>query len=59
MGHRRDQRSDTELLARPVSLSALREVYASAGLPFQPPQGPVRVPERVFCRLYEASSAYA
>jgi hypothetical protein len=51
--------SDTELLAKPISLGALREVYASEGLPFQPPQGPVRVPEHVFCRLYAASSAYA
>jgi predicted transcriptional regulator len=50
--------TDTELLAKPISLSSLRNAFAAEGLRFQAPQAPVRVPEHMFCRLYRASSAY-
>jgi hypothetical protein len=51
--------ADTELFARPLSLSALRELYAATGLEFRAPQSPLRVHERMFCLLYERASAHA
>lgn len=51
--------TDTELLARPISLDALRAAYASVGRRFAAPQAPVRVDEHMFCLLYRQSSSYA
>jgi GNAT superfamily N-acetyltransferase len=49
---------DTELLARPLELNQLRDLYRQSGETFQPPQSPMPVPEDVFVRLYRRSSAY-
>jgi ribosomal protein S18 acetylase RimI-like enzyme len=51
--------ADTELLERRVELRELREIYASAGLQFEAPQSPRRVPEHMFCLLYKRASTYA
>jgi hypothetical protein len=50
---------DTELLARPLDLDQLRDLYREDGKTFQPPQSPMPVPEDVFIRLYRQSSANA
>ncbi|MFT3864596.1 MAG: GNAT family N-acetyltransferase [Solirubrobacterales bacterium] len=49
---------DTELLARPLDLDRLRDLYRQVGETFQPPQSPMPVSEAVFVRLYQGSSAY-
>jgi GNAT superfamily N-acetyltransferase len=50
--------ADTELLAHPLALHELREAYSKAGLEFQAPQSPKRVPEHMFCLLYQRASSY-
>lgn len=51
--------ADTELLAHRVELHELRKVYAEAGLQFNAPQSPQRVPEHMFRLLYRQASTYA
>jgi GNAT superfamily N-acetyltransferase len=51
--------ADTELLERRVDLHELRRIYDDAGLKFEAPQSPRRVPEHMFCLLYRRASAYA
>jgi GNAT superfamily N-acetyltransferase/predicted nucleic acid-binding protein len=50
---------DTALLEAPIGLEEARRLYAEAGLEFMAPQSPRRVPERMFCLLYQRGSAYA
>lgn len=51
--------ADTELLAHPLELGELRNLYATASLSFQAPQSPRAVPEHMFCLLYQRASTYA
>ena len=50
---------DTEVFERPLDLPTLREIDREAGSIFTAPQSPHRVPERMFCLLYQRASAYA
>ncbi len=50
--------SDTEVFASPFGLSDLRVLHGELRAPLQL-QGPQRVPEHVFCRIYEQCSIHA
>jgi predicted nucleic acid-binding protein/GNAT superfamily N-acetyltransferase len=50
---------DTEVFDQPLDLPTLRQLHDGAGLTFAAPQSPRRVPEHMFCLLYQRASAYA
>jgi hypothetical protein len=51
--------ANTEVLRHPLSLDELASMWNESGERFFPPQSPVLISERMFCLLYERSSAYA
>jgi GNAT superfamily N-acetyltransferase/predicted nucleic acid-binding protein len=51
--------TDTEVFERPLDLSTLNDIFATAGESFRAPQSPQRVDERMFCLLYRRASAHA
>jgi ribosomal protein S18 acetylase RimI-like enzyme len=51
--------ANTEVLQHPISLDALTSIWGESGERFFPPLSPMLISERMFCLLYERSSAYA
>jgi ribosomal protein S18 acetylase RimI-like enzyme/predicted nucleic acid-binding protein len=50
---------NTELLERPLDLDELQGLWAEAGERFLAPPSPTLIGERMFCLVYQRSSAYA
>jgi GNAT superfamily N-acetyltransferase/predicted nucleic acid-binding protein len=50
---------DTELLAHPMSLTELRALFAERAQTFTHPISPQLLGERMFCPIYQRTSAYA
>ncbi len=49
---------DTELLATPLDLGSLREIFSAAGREFRPPQSPIEIDDAAFELIYAGSSRY-